>query len=91
MGYDRKFGRVTTEHGDIPEDEPVFVIRGKDAAAPMAISHYADAAVMVGASDEFVDEVRRAVETVCAWQADHLDRIRAPDNTPEQLKSREET
>lgn len=29
MGHDRKLGVVTTERGDIPREEPVFVIRGK--------------------------------------------------------------
>ena len=30
MGIDAKYGRVTTERGDIGEDEPVVVFRAQD-------------------------------------------------------------
>jgi hypothetical protein len=42
MGHDGKYGLVTTEHGNIPDDEPVIVIRARDKNACPAISAYHD-------------------------------------------------
>lgn len=40
MGVDLKYGQVTTEKGDIPADEPVFLLRAKDANAEATIAFY---------------------------------------------------
>jgi hypothetical protein len=36
-----KYGTVTSSEKSIPADEPVFILRGKDALAPAAIENYA--------------------------------------------------
>jgi len=40
MGYDGKYGKVTTEHGNIPDDEPVIVFRGRDKIIPAMLRFY---------------------------------------------------
>jgi hypothetical protein len=39
---DSKYGKITTERGDIPEGEPLFVLRGQDVLAPAVVRYYAD-------------------------------------------------
>ncbi len=40
MSMDRKYGKVMTEHGNIPDDEPVFVLRAQDRLAVVALEAY---------------------------------------------------
>ena len=44
-----KYGKVTAELREIPEDEPVFVLRGKDVLAPTAVEGYS--ALLVAARE----------------------------------------
>ena len=41
MGIDAKYGKVETEKKDIPETEPVFLIRAQDALAGAIVRYYA--------------------------------------------------
>lgn len=43
-----KYGRVTTSEKDIPVDEPVFLLRGKDTLASAAVRFYATLCSSVG-------------------------------------------
>jgi len=36
-----KYGKIWTEKKEIPEDEPVFLLRGKDSLAALSVEHYA--------------------------------------------------
>lgn len=36
-----KYGGVKTEKGDIPEDEPVFILRAQDVFSPTVVRFYA--------------------------------------------------
>lgn len=78
MGYDNKYGAVTTEHGSIPDDEPVFVFRSQDALLPEVLSHYRQLCAEAGSPQRhlvLIDEGRARVE---AWQDGH--RTRVPDS-----------
>ena len=44
MGYDLKYGKVTLENKQIPDDEPVFVLRAQDKLAVVALVAYLEAA-----------------------------------------------
>lgn len=37
-----KYGRLMAERKDLPADEPMFVLRGKDLLAPSAVESYAN-------------------------------------------------
>jgi len=63
----------------IPDDEPVFIIRGKDKLAPRAILAWLDAAREAGVN---VDKLTRAEEHLVAvieFQEQHPERCKIPD------------
>lgn len=79
MGYDRKYGKVTTEHGSIPEDEPVIVFRARDRLSPDVIAYYGS--LCVKASPDFhQDLVKGTLQAFLDWQRDHPDQVRTPDS-----------
>ena len=55
--------------GLIPEDEPVFLIRGKDVAAVQAVNAYANIAEEKGADDDLVRVCRDWAVHIAGWQA----------------------
>lgn len=76
---DRLQGCQTT----FPDDEPLFLMRGKDKCAPGAIAGgpicYEDACQSEGASEEHLDSVRQAANEMREWQAANRDRVKIPD------------
>lgn len=62
---------IQDPRGLIPDDEPVFLLRGQDAATPAAIRAWADSALDLGSDREMVAEVRRWADAIDAWQARH--------------------
>lgn len=70
-----KYGKLIAERKDFHEDEPVFVLRGKDLLAPAAVEMYANllraaaAGVYGGADgvsvgDEWGDQLRSMAQDV---------------------------
>jgi hypothetical protein len=80
MGFDRKYGRVTTEHGDIPDDEPVIVFRGRDPEAPAMLEFYLGRCAGHGSPQRHLDLVGQARDLIAQWQRDHPDRVKQPDS-----------
>lgn len=84
-----KYGRVSAELKEIPENEPVFIIRGKDVLAVRAIQAYA--ALLLSARDgaenertklhlaDMASDVEAVAVEVEMWQAVHDDLVRLPD------------
>lgn len=82
----------------IGEDEPVFLIRGKDAAAPDAIRAYADVLLNLPwpSGDEnkerradlhlLVAAITRWAAHVEAWQTHHPELVKMPDVPPGSLR-----
>lgn len=82
MAYDTKYGKVTVENepgNPFGDDEPVFIIRGRDRSAVDAIRAYGSSASFEGASSEFVDTVRQRALEFQAWQDDHDELLKVPD------------
>lgn len=69
MGVDGKYGRVTTEFGDIGDDEPVVVFRAKDALLPEVLAIYGALCTLHGSPDRHVELVRDSKARVERWQA----------------------
>lgn len=68
----REFAVRAVLSGDpIGEDEPVFLLRGKDITAPDAVRHWADLAEREGASDAIVRAAREQAHRMVLWQAIH--------------------
>jgi len=80
MGYDGKYGKVTTEHGDIPDDEPVIVFRARDKMVPAMISFYRSLCQDNGSPQRHLDLIQRCANNIIQWQADHPERTRQPDS-----------
>lgn len=59
----------------IPEDEPVFLVRGQDVNGPAAVEHWVDLAEQSGASEHSVDVVRKQAELIHEYQANHIHKI----------------
>jgi hypothetical protein len=71
MGKDLKYGQVTTEHGDIGEDEPVVVFRAQDALLPILLDHYREMCGLVNAPAHHIDLIHNTRSAVLYWQATH--------------------
>jgi hypothetical protein len=76
MGYDGKYGRVTTERGIIGEDEPVVVFRAQDRLLPKLLKVYRIMCELAGSPDRHLTLIDETAGRVKAWQADN------PTKTP---------
>lgn len=68
MGYDGKYGRVTTEHGNIGEDEPVIVFRAQDKLLPEVLLAYYQLCAQNGSPSFHLKIVEEACERILKWQ-----------------------
>jgi len=65
-------GRVVDAQQKIPEDEPVFLLRGQDTFSIVALDEYADnVEMMLGENNPIVIGARMQVERFKKWQAEH--------------------
>jgi hypothetical protein len=76
VGYDRKYGDVHTEHGDIPKTEPVLIIRGRDNTAQVLIGFYHSICRLAGSPPEHLQGIIDALTTFADWQA--TNKVQAP-------------
>lgn len=75
MGYDGKYGRVTTEFGDIPDTEPVLVFRAQDQLLPEVLRMYLHLCAMSGSPAKHLNLVAEAITRVQAWQAENFVKV----------------
>lgn len=80
MGYDGKYGKVTTEHGNIPDDEPVFVFRARDVNTRAVLGHYLKVCDQGGSPIRHLRIVAEALARFARWQEEHPSRVRVPDS-----------
>lgn len=81
MGFDRKYGNITTEHGDIPDDEPVFVFRGRDRFLPDVLAYYFQLADSQGSGQHHCGLIEDAREKLLQWQHQNSEKLRTPDSS----------
>jgi hypothetical protein len=62
------YDRIQDPAGKIPQDEPVFLIRGQDMVGPSAVETWALLADMAGADASIVAAARAQVERMREWQ-----------------------
>jgi len=60
-------------------DEPVFVLVGRDRTAPAAIEAWCDLAKEAGAPEEKIREGLRDARLMREWQERNADRVKVPD------------
>lgn len=63
----------------IPDDEPVFTIRGKDLLASQAIRTWMAAAEEAGVNQQKMDGVNEHLEAIERFQLEHPERCQIPD------------
>ena len=69
MKHARKdYDRIQDPDGIIPEDEPVFLIRGQDLAAPETLRAYAVEAHRKGADQHLIDATLKQARNMEEWQ-----------------------
>lgn len=62
------YNRIQDPEGKIPEDEPVFLIRGQDLAAVPVLRYYLMTAIKVGAKQDVVDGIYEHIKAMEKWQ-----------------------
>jgi hypothetical protein len=78
MRHARKdYERFQDPAGLIPEDEPVFLIRGQDVVAPEVLRFYALRADGIGAHSDLVEAVEEHAERMREWQKKK--KVKVPD------------
>lgn len=80
MGYERKYGQVTTEHGDIPADEPVFLLRAQDQSMVAMLDTYLALCSSLGSPQRHLNGIQEAREVVRTWQQDNPGRVKTPQS-----------
>jgi hypothetical protein len=70
MALDRKYGQVSVP--GIPEDEPIFILRGQDSIAYAAIMQYAALCESAGTAPEHVEHARKSADVLSYWPVKKL-------------------
>jgi hypothetical protein len=78
MALDLKYGRVTTERGDIGDDEPVMVFRAQDGMLPHLIEVYRQLCAQAGSPQHHLDNIAATRAMVVEWQEQHATQVRTP-------------
>lgn len=67
--------RIQDSAGIIPDDEPVLLIRGQDAAALAALDAWVEAAAEIGTDLAVLGAVERHRERLVRWQEEHGSKV----------------
>lgn len=73
----------------IPDDEPVFILRARDALALDTITAYAKACEAVGTDDRHVMGVEASHAQFVAWRDANAELVKLPDTAGGPTKGRE--
>jgi len=79
MAITEKYGVINIP--GVPQDEPVFILRGQDAAAAEALLHYAEIAHRVGCEPGHVSSLFRAYEMLARWPVKKIPDTITPKGT----------
>ena len=65
------YNRIQDPHGLIPNDEPVFLLRAIDKAAPAIVEAWAGLAEALGAKPDIVLAARQQARAMREWQTNN--------------------
>jgi hypothetical protein len=65
---------------EIPEDEPIFIIRAQDMTSTEALATYSRTARMVGADEHFLRGMADIMMDFADWRIANQDKIKVPDS-----------
>jgi len=80
MGIDRKYGKVTTEFGNIGEDEPVVVFRAQDILLQSLLAYYSFLCMKAGSPKRHLDIIFNTATAVLEWQTKNVELVRVPNS-----------
>lgn len=69
------YNRIQDPEGIIPQDEPVFLIRGQDVIAPETVEAWANLAALAGADHTIVHSARCQAREMRRWGKEHRNKI----------------
>jgi hypothetical protein len=69
MGMERKYGRVTTERGNIPAEEPVVVFRAQDKLTPTLMRMYGQLCASHGLT-RMAEEAEKTAQGLESWKGE---------------------
>lgn len=69
------YNRIQDPENKIPEDEPVFLIRGQDIVGPMVVQVWARLAKNAGATPDIIEAAQRQSQAMQEWQEAHGSKI----------------
>lgn len=76
MRHARKdYERIQDPEGKIPEEEPVFLIRGQDVSAPAALRYWAAEHRANGGADELACLAELQAAEMEKWQRSHVQKV----------------
>lgn len=78
MAIDHKYGRVTLEHGDIGEHEPVVVFRARDSLLPKVLMYYHLFCWKAGSPARHLRLILDSIDAIQRWQEQH--EVKTPDS-----------
>lgn len=64
---------------NIPEDEPIFIIRAQDNISVSAIDDYMDLSERPGNDPTFMDDLRKVRNEFADWQIKNSDKVKQAD------------
>lgn len=86
MKHARKdYQSVIDTSNRIPEDEPVFLLRGKDVLAPKTVETWADLAEQMGASEHIIATARQQAKDMRKYQKENHTLVQVPDMNIEDI------
>lgn len=85
MGRDGKYGRVITEFGGIPDDEPVIVFRARDIKTLAVLGYYLKLCDEGGSPDRHLRIITETMVRFARWQEQNPEKLKLPDS----VRSRE--
>lgn len=77
MAIESKYGNLSI--ANIPEDEPVFLLRAQDILALAAIRSYLELCAGAGCADAHLDGITTAAGRFARWQAANPGKPKLPD------------
>lgn len=69
------YDRIQDPEGLIPENEPVFLLRGKDICAPAAIDAWCEQAKKYGVDSGMIQAAQSHADHMRAWQIEHESKV----------------
>lgn len=69
------YHQIQDPRGKIPEDEPVFLLRGQDMCAPGVVRTWAAYAEMQGAKPDIVGAAKQQADRMEAWQREYGSKV----------------